>query len=622
MTPESIESDNPANAVRWDVNMTRRHDVALARWVSIGSLGLMMCLWLAILVSNGSIRDAAIDRATASASNLSAAFCEQVYDTLTSVDAAMDMTIREIRSDPTGFRLDQWAAELAALAHPTMYATLIDPTGHIVSTTAKSGLTGMDLSDREHVRVHLHGHDPGLFVSVPVVGRVTGSDTIEVTKRVEAEDGHLLGVLVFSLAPDDLTALHRLVSLGPRGVIALIGTDGRLRARFGVAPAGSVVPGATWPLMIDEGRDDEVVRSEAIDGISRLYSLRRLPSYPLIVAAGLSLDDELSDARAHGFLVVGIGFAASALLFGLNVLLLREIRRRNQREMELSREHAALEAARAELVVEQGKLADVNRELVVSSERAQAASLAKSQFLAQMSHELRTPLHAVIGFSELISHHVAPIPSAGQIAGFAADIMKSGRHLLELINSILDLSKVESGTASLAEDIVPLGEVIVDSMTTIREQAVEAGVMTGTRLPLELPRIHGDSTKLRQIFINLLSNAVKFTPRGGTVTVSARVEPDGGFAVMVEDTGIGMTDAELAIAMEPFGQVENSLARSFEGTGLGLPLAQRLTELHGGRLIVRSVKGRGTVVEVVLPGSRISWPSSARNVQDAPATSG
>ena len=153
-----------------------------------------------------------------------------------------------------------------------------------------------------------------------------------------------------------------------------------------------------------------------------------------------------------------------------------------------------------------------------------------------------------------------------------------------------------------------LAEVIQDSATTIREQAAESGVTVDANLPMGLPRVHGDTTKLRQIFINLMSNAVKFTPRGGAVTVSARRDPDGAFAVMVADTGIGMTEAEIAIALEPFGQVENTLARSYEGTGLGLPLARRMTELHGGRLTVRSVKGTGTTVEVWLPATRIVWP--------------
>jgi two-component system cell cycle sensor histidine kinase PleC len=512
---------------------------------------------------------------------------------------------------------------LPALAHPTMFVSLVDANGKLISTTIKPGINGVDMSELEYIKVHLALVNPDMYISEPTVGRISGRVMIQVSKRIDDANGKFLGILVFALAPDDLTSLHRSIDLGPSGTIALVGTDGLPRARFGDVPEGSPsAMGGLWPLMLEPDAMNGVVRSDAVDGIARIWSLRRLPNYPLMVAAGLSVDDELTESRTHTALEFGIGVAASLLLVVLNILLVREIRRRNQRELELAREHAALESARAELLVEQGKLAAVNRELVLSTERAEAANLAKSQFLAQMSHELRTPLHAVIGFSELISHHVAPMPAAGQIAGYAEDIMKSGRHLLELINSILDLSKVESGNASLAEDEVALREVIHDSLTTVREQASEAGVAIDTNLPETLPVILGDTTKLRQVFINLLSNAVKFTPRDGSVTVSARQDVDGGFAVIVADTGIGMTEAELTIAMEPFGQVEHSFARSFEGTGLGLPLARRMAELHGGRLTLRSVKGVGTSVEVYLPPSRILLSSDTRTGQTASAGSG
>jgi signal transduction histidine kinase len=622
MTIDSNTPDSANDAARWDAAATQRHAVSLARWVSLGSFGLIVCLWLAIMVSTWSVREAALGRATSSASNLSAAFCEQVYHTMNTISAAMDLTAREMRADPTGFRLDRWSEELPALAHSTMFVALVDANGKLISTTMRPGDAGVDLSDLEYVNAHLAAVHSDIYISEPTVGRGSGRLMIQVSKRVDDANGKLLGILLFALAPDDLTSLHRSVDLGPRGVIALVGADGVPRARFGDTPPGSeAVAGGAWPIMPDKDATQAVVRSGAVDGVVRIWSLRRLPTWPLIVAAGLSLDDELTESRTHTALEIGIGLAASALLISLNVLLVREIRRRNQRELELAGKHEALEAARAELLVEQGKLAAVNQELVLSTERAEAANLAKSQFLAQMSHELRTPLHAVIGFSELISHHVAPLPEAHQVAGYADDIMRSGRHLLELINSILDLSKVESGSASLAEDEVSLGEVIRDSLTTVREQAAEAGVTVDANLPADLPRVRGDNTKLRQIFINLLSNSVKFTQRGGSVGVSGRREPDGGFAIIVADTGIGMSEAELHVAMEPFGQVENSLARSFDGTGLGLPLARRMTELHGGRLTLRSVKGVGTTVEIALPASRMLWPATVRAARDAPVAS-
>jgi His Kinase A (phospho-acceptor) domain len=451
MRSDSLRPDSLADSAHWDAASTQRHAESLARWVSLGSFGLMICLWLAIMVSTWSVREAALSRASSSANNLSAAFCEQVYHTLSTISAAMDLTAREIRADPTGFRLDRWSEELPALAHPTMFVSLIDASGKLISTTIKPGVSGIDLSDLKYVNVHLAMASPDLYISEPMVGRVSGRVMIQLSKRVDDANGKFLGILVFALAPDDLTSLHRSVDLGARGVIALVGSDGMLRARFGDIPPGtSSVAGGPWPAMLDKGATEGIVRSDAVDGVFRIYSLRRLPSYPLIVAAGLSLDDELTESRTHTILEIGIGAVASALLIALNMLLLREIRRRNQRELELAREHEALESARAELAMEQGKLATVNHELVLSTERAEAANLAKSQFLAQMSHELRTPLHAVIGFSELISHHVSPLPAANQIAGYADDLMRSGRHLLELINSILDLSKVESGTASLA----------------------------------------------------------------------------------------------------------------------------------------------------------------------------
>jgi signal transduction histidine kinase len=627
MQSELTPPDGSANSARWDTVSNQHNAVVLARWISLGSFGLMVCVWLAILVSTCSEREAALGRATSSASNLSVAFREQLSYTLNTISAAMDLTAREIRADPAGFRLDRWSQDLPALARPTMFASFIGPDGKLISTSLKPGANGIDMSDLGLVKVQRALVTPEMYIGEPFLGPVSGRAMIQVSRRVDGADGQILGILVFTLAPDDLTTLHRSVDLGTRGLIALVGTDGRVRARFGDTPDGtSSVTGGSWPIMPyrdvqDQGTMDSIVSSDAIDGVSRVYSLRRLANFPLIVAVGLSLDDELAESRTHSILEIGIGVAASVLLAALNLLLVREISRRRQRETELALEHTALETARTELLIEQGKLAAVNQELIYSTEQAEAANLAKSQFLAQMSHELRTPLHAVIGFSELISHHVTPMPASREIAGYANDIMKSGRHLLALINSILDLSKVESGTARLAEDDVPLDEVIQDSLTTISQLAVAANVAIETSLPEEMPIVRGDATKLRQIFINLLSNAVKFTPQGGSVTVLGRNEQDRGFAVIVADTGIGMTEAEVAIALEPFGQVENSLARSFEGTGLGLPLARRMTELHDGRLTVRSVKGVGTTVEVYLPPGRILWPDGARKPQDAPVAS-
>src|ERR1700722_9295092 len=172
MTPVSIRPDVSTDATRWGAEAAQKHAVSLARWVSLGSFGLMICLWLAIIVSTWSVREASLSRATSSASNLSAAFCEQVYHTLSTISAAMDLTAREIRIDPTGFRLDRWSEELPALAHPTMFVSLIDANGKLISTTIKPGVSGVDLSDLKYVNVHLTLAHPDLYISEPMIGRV------------------------------------------------------------------------------------------------------------------------------------------------------------------------------------------------------------------------------------------------------------------------------------------------------------------------------------------------------------------------------------------------------------------------------------------------------------------
>jgi two-component system cell cycle sensor histidine kinase PleC len=229
-----------------------------------------------------------------------------------------------------------------------------------------------------------------------------------------------------------------------------------------------------------------------------------------------------------------------------------------------------------------------------------------------MSHELRTPLHAIIGFSELIQDQAPTGHGSPPIAGYAADIWTSGRHLLELINAILDISKVESGTATLVEMVFPVADLARNSIVSVRAQAEARAITIDLRLPETTMRILADRTRMLQVLINLLSNAVKFTPDHGHIVLCVAEAENGEVVFSVVDTGIGMTEAEIEIALEPFGQVDNTLSRSFEGTGLGLPLARKLTELHGGRLDLTSVKGKGTTAKVILPAERLQQRDGVR----------
>lgn len=232
---------------------------------------------------------------------------------------------------------------------------------------------------------------------------------------------------------------------------------------------------------------------------------------------------------------------------------------------------------------------------------AEAASHAKSRFLANMSHELRTPLNAIIGFSEIMRAEVFGTLGHRRYREYAADISKSGTHLLELINNILDLSKIEAGKEELHLEPVCLVASIHDAVRMNAPQATGAGVIVHTAVGDLRPSIRGDARKLRQILLNLLSNAVKFTPRGGRIGVSVTDNGADHVLLAVEDDGIGMSSDEIETALQPFGQIDSGLNRRYEGTGLGLPLTKSLVEMHGGKLRIVSRKGEGTRVEVILP---------------------
>ena len=232
---------------------------------------------------------------------------------------------------------------------------------------------------------------------------------------------------------------------------------------------------------------------------------------------------------------------------------------------------------------------------------ADLASKVKSEFIANMSHELRTPLNTVIGFSKLLTEHERRRLPDADIVEYASLINDAAGHLLSVINDILDISKIQSGKYTLDSREVSVEEILQACINSFRIMASEAAVTISMSMAYDLPPARGDSVKLRQIFTNIISNAIKFTPRGGTVKVEGLRTKNGGAGVLVRDTGVGMTADEIKVAMTPFGQVDAGHARWREGTGLGLPIAKALVELHGGQIEIRSIKGEGTEVAIMLP---------------------
>jgi len=263
------------------------------------------------------------------------------------------------------------------------------------------------------------------------------------------------------------------------------------------------------------------------------------------------------------------------------------------REAELQAAKEALERREAELVA-------LTRELELARNAANEANRGKSQFLANMSHELRTPLNAINGFSELmLGGALGPVQPAAY-RDYVAYIHESGAHLLSLINDILDLSKVEAGKMELQVEAVPAAEIAQAAIEAVRTMAAARGVALTAAIDPACPVLHADARAIRQILLNLLSNAVKFTPGGGAVTLTIAAGPAGA-EIAIADTGIGMSAEELDTALELYGRVDSVFVKTQAGTGLGLPLAKALVELHGGRLTLSSAKGRGTTARVSLP---------------------
>jgi len=263
------------------------------------------------------------------------------------------------------------------------------------------------------------------------------------------------------------------------------------------------------------------------------------------------------------------------------------------------RVHERTEALKAEIT----EHIRAKTELVAAKEQADLANRAKTEFLANVSHELRTPLNAIIGFSEVMASEMFGPLGSERYKGYVSDVLSSGRHLLTVITDILDIAKIEAGQMEFDISEIEPEEVVAAAVRIVESRADAGGLTLEIHLPDPVPTIWADRRRVLQILVNLLSNAVKFTPEGGAVEVWLLVENEE-LNFIVRDTGIGMSDDEVVVALLPFRQVDGTLSRRYEGTGLGLPLVRAFVELHGGTMEIVSDKGKGTSVTVRLPIKR------------------
>ncbi|MDY0011593.1 MAG: ATP-binding protein [Rhodocyclaceae bacterium] len=428
----------------------------------------------------------------------------------------------------------------------------------------------LDLSDREHFRFHVAQDTGRLFVSKPVLGRASGKWSLQLTRRINKPDGRFDGVVVSSVDPFYFTTFYSEVALGRDGVVTLLGQDGVTRARraggkndFGQDVSGS---GSFARLTTEESgfyRDESI-----LDGVSRYYSFRRLKDYPLVVVVGVGEAEALAGYRARKEGYLAFGGAMTMVTLGFAALAVYLLHRQRQ----------------------------VSVRLRASQAQAESANRLKSEFLASMSHELRTPINGIMGYAE----YIRDASSDALLGQFADVIHGSSKQLLRLVNSILDLAKIEAGRMSLDPAAVLLGALIQEVYEAYRGAADAKGLLLECELVGELPEfVYCDRLRVRQVLENLMENAIKFTDQG---FVRLRAWQEGSnLWIGVRDSGPGIPGAMQGVIFERFQQLEAFETRSREGAGLGLALSSELVALMGGSMVLESAPGQGSEFRVSLP---------------------
>jgi signal transduction histidine kinase len=537
---------------------------------------LLALTWWAVEFKARTDRDHEVQVVIRGNANLARAFEEHIVRTL----AAVDQTVLFLKYqyERLGDRIDirEYVHEGMIVDELFNQLGVIDEHG----TYRLSNLDDhrrIDLSDREHFRVHADGLVKGLFVSKPVLGRASGKWSLQLTRRIAKPDGSFGGVIVASIDPFYFTRLYSAVDLGERGVVVLAGDDGVVRARRSgdEVSTGQVVGDSPIYSTLAGQRSGSYVARSQVDRVSRIYAFRRLEGHPLIVVVGVDEAEALLEVESR--IRVYRGFAALASTVIVLFALAATVMLRRQRAIS-----ARLEASQA---------------------RAEEASRLKTEFLASMSHELRTPLNGIIGYAEFL-HDGAP---AGPEREFASVIMRSGQHLLELVNSILDLSKVEAGRLELVPSEVPVRALIEEAAAAHRPGALAKGLGLLVDMDPAVPQtVRCDRMRVLQVLNNLLHNAVKFTDRG---QVMLRVAPVAdGLAFDVIDTGCGIAPEFQAVLFEKFRQADDFVTRRHGGTGLGLALSRELAGLMGGSLSVRSAVGEGSTFTFMMPNVSAGTP--------------
>lgn len=673
---------------------------------------LLIFSWSAIFYKINDERQTEIAQVYRNNANLARVFEEHTIRTIQSVDQAI-LFIRN-QYEKVGDRIDIAGYVRDGLVNADLFTQLgiINENG-IYSHGSQNAGIGTDVSDREHIRVHIPNDSGQVFIGKSLIGKVTHKWSMTFTRRITKRDGSFGGVVAVSLDPQYLTSFYRQVDLGKNGIVALVGADSQIRARrqgdevsYGQDLTGSVVMKAAF-----EQINGTTVNVARVDSVKRLYSFRKVKDYPLWVFVASGEEEALAKTNDRARLYQWFGSVLSLLVLGFSFAITRDITKRKQTEIKLANSEMHLrtiienEPECVKVLAPDGNLLQMNRaglnmieaesidqvrghpvttiispehraafsalnervnrgesgilefeiaglkgghrwlethavplrdasgtitgllgvtrditdkkaaieelehhrhhledlvtartnELVIAKEAAEAANRAKSTFLATMSHELRTPMNAIMGMTSIALRHVKDPKLKDQLE----KIDSASKHLLHVINDILDISKIEAERLSLEHICFRLGEPLENLMSLIGHKANEKGLQVDIELASGLLNlgVMGDPMRLGQILLNLAGNAIKFT-QAGSIILRCRVAEDNENDMLlrweVADTGIGITADDQKRLFTAFEQADGSMARKYGGTGLGLAISKRLVKMMGGEMGVESEPGQGS----------------------------
>lgn len=586
--------------------------------------GVLIAALLAIIGSTlWTSRGYYLGLAARDSQNLSEALEAQTTHALQAVDATIGGLVdlwEQVPPDrrPNPRQLNQLLVHKAVVDPFIRSIEILDRRGAVAYTSRPPGVRTADHAAQNYFRAH-ESREIGPFIGNMLRDQATGDWTMAVSRRLVNPDGHFAGVVVAMIDLNVLQAAFDRMQVGRDGLINLRHTDGDLIVRVPRLEdsIGRKIPSTA--KAVQDIREHGIAHGEMVsilDGIERIYTARVLPRVPLILFVSISKEASLAPWRLTAAAYAVVAIVLVVTIVWLTVLAVREIRRRNGVMVTLARNEAQLREHRDHL---HEAVEARTRELLVAKDAAEAANLAKSEFLANISHELRTPMHSILSFAKLGQIRLqGEQPDVGKISHYLLRVHQSGARLLRLLNDLLDLSKLEAGKMTYDMQSENVTALAVEVVRELEEVAAARGVRLQIEQPEAVFPVVCDAVRISQVVRNVLSNAIRFTPRDGTVVVQVGVPEQAsaaegtdaaGVMVAILDEGPGIPENELATIFDKF--VQSSKTKSGAGgTGLGLAICREILQHHGGRIWAANGE-RGAIVRFVLPSQPPAMTASA-----------